>query len=174
MSVRLLRASRVRFGLIALLLVFVASGIAPGLAQADTTHRYTSKLRTAPLVTGNGYPNVGGTALFAGSLNVRCRPSCGGGPGALIDRVTVTGQPQPNVFAFRGRERDFSVFGTLLSRFRGTTTLLADGSQQVVTRGRFTGGTGRYRGASGRYRFSGTVPPGSTVLTGRSRGTIVY
>jgi hypothetical protein len=176
MSGRLPRAPRVTLGLIALLPVLVAAGIAPGLAQAKTTHRYTSKLRTAPVVTRNGFPNVGGTALLAGSVKVRtrpCQPRCST-TGALLDRVTITGQPQSNVFAFRGRERIFFVFGTLRDRFRGTLTVLADGSQQVVNRGRFTGGTGAYRGASGRYRFSGTVAPGATVTTGGSRGTIVY
>jgi hypothetical protein len=177
MSVRLPRASRMTLGLIALLLAFVASGIAPGVASADTTHRYTSKLKNAPLVTRNDYPNVGGTALLAGSVKVRstrpCRPSCSAS-GALVDRVRITGQPQPNVFAFRARERIFFVFGTVRDRSRGTATVLADGSQQLVIRGRFTGGTGAYRGASGRFRARGTIPPGSTVFTGRSRGRISY
>ena len=40
--------------------------------------------------------------------------------------------------------------------------------------GRFKGGTGKYRGARGTYHFTGTTPSGSTVLTGRSAGSITY
>jgi hypothetical protein len=156
-------------GLIALLLAFGASVTAPTLAQAKATHNWTSTLQSVPLTTGNGYPLPGGTALLVGSAKIK--PF---GASAVIDRVTVTGQPEPNVFAFKGTERDFLPLGTVRNTFTGTATLKADGSQELAGSGRFTGGTGRYRGASGRYRFSGTIPPGSSVLTLHGRGTISY
>lgn len=163
---------RKRIGLFALLIVFGASASAPVLAQADTTHKYTSKLKSAPVKTANGYPNPGGTALLAGSVKIK--PTKLFGAGAVIDRVTVTDRPEPNVFAFKGKERDFYAHGMVRNKIRGTVTVQGDGSQEVTGKGRFTGGTGRYRGASGHYRFSGTVAPGSTVLIGGSRGKISF
>jgi hypothetical protein len=160
---------RKHIGVMALVLGFGAVAVAPGLAQAKTTRNYTATLQSAPLATGNGYPAPGGTALLAGS--VQARPF---GNGALIDRVTITSQPAPNVFAFEGTERVFFGAGTQRNRFTGTATVQADGSQVVAVSGRYTGGTGRYRGASGRYTFSGTVAPGSTVLIGSSRGRVSY
>jgi hypothetical protein len=156
-------------GVMALLLGVGALGVAPGLAQAKATHTYTATLQSAPLETGNGYPAPGGTALLAGSL--KSKPF---GAGAVIDRVTITGQPQPNVFAFKGEERVFFAEGTQRNKFTGTATVQADGSQEVAVKGRYTGGTGRYRGASGRYTFSGTVASGSTLLIGSSKGRISY
>jgi hypothetical protein len=88
--------------------------------------------------------------------------------------VTVTGQPKPNVIAFKGTEIDYFADGSARNKFTGTSTIQADGSQSVVVNGRVTGGTARYKGATGTYRFTGTVPPGSTVLTGRSSGTIAF
>jgi len=96
------------------------------------------------------------------------------GAGAVVDRLTITGQPQPAVFAFKGREVDFFARGTQRNKFTGTDTIQQDGSQTVVVNGRYTGGTGIYRGTSGHYRFNGTVPPNSTVLSGRSRGSIRF
>lgn len=158
-------------GLIALLLVFGASvtSTAPTLAQAKATHQWTSTLHSVPLTTRNGYPFPGGTALLVGSATIK--PF---GASAVIDRVTVTGQPEPNVIAFKGTERDFLATGTVRNTLTGTATVQSDGSQELAGNGRFTGGTGRYRGASGRYTFSGTIPPGSSVSTVHGRGTISY
>ena len=58
--------------------------------------------------------------------------------------------------------------------FTGTDTVQPDGSQKVITHGRFTGGTGAYRGARRSFSFSGSTAPGSTVVNGRSAGTISY
>jgi len=144
-----------------------ASGLA--LAKAKTTHTYSSTLQSAPLSTANGYPNPGGTAHLAGAVKIRAY-----GVGALIDDVTITGHPASNVFTYRGSEVDFFDHGTWRSTLTGTATVQSDGSQRIAVTGRFTGGTGRYVGARGRYTFSGTVPAGSSVLTGRSTGSITY
>ena len=146
----------------------MALGAQTAAAEAKTI-KYTSEFKTSPVSTANGYPSPGGTAEFAGS--VKLKP---GGAGALVDRVTITEQLAPNMFAFEGKETDFSKFGTLRSKLEGTATVQADGSQQIATEGRFTGGTGRYQGASGRYESSSTVAPGSTVTVGSSKGKYSY
>ena len=96
------------------------------------------------------------------------------GSGAVVDRVTITGQPAPNVFAFEGKETDFFAAGTMRNTLTGTATVQPDGSQVLAIEGRYTGGTGRYRGVSGRYTFSGTVAPGSTLVVGHSSGKVAY
>ena len=92
----------------------------------------------------------------------------------MVDRVKITGQPQPNVFSFSGTEVDYFAAGSWRSTFTGTATVQPDGSQAVALNGRFKGGTGTYGGAKGTYHFTGTVPSGSTVLTGHSTGSITY
>jgi hypothetical protein len=158
-------------GLVALVVAVGLSALAPTLApaKAKQSHKYSSTVQTATLTTGNGYPAPGGTALTAGTVVSKAL-----GPGALIDRVTITGQPAPNVFAFEGKETDFLAAGTLRNTFTGTATVQPDGSQVLAFEGRFTGGTARYRGAKGRYRGSGTIAPGSTVINGGSTGKVVY
>jgi hypothetical protein len=133
------------------------------------THRYRSTISTATLSTAAGYPAPGGTAVLAGSMRLT-----GFGEGALVDRVKITGQPEPNVFSFSGTEVDYLAAGSWRSTYTGTATLGADGSQELTVTGRFTGGTGRYKGAKGTYRFSGTAPSGSTVVSGHSTGSITY
>ena len=160
---------RKRVAVMALALGLGALGAGPALAQAKAAHKYTATLQSVPLSTEDGCPNVGGSALLAGSLSAK--PF---GAGAVIDRVTITGQPEPNVFAFKGKERDFFANGAQRNRFTGSATVQADGSQEVTVNGRYTGGTGRYRGAVGRYTFSGTIASGSSVLIGSSKGRISY
>jgi hypothetical protein len=138
-------------------------------AHGRKTHTYRSAISSATLSTGNGYPGPGGTAVFAGAMRLT-----GFGEGALVDRLKITGQPKPTVFTFSGREIDYLAGGSWRSTFDGTDTIQPDGSQKVTVDGRFTGGTGKYRGARGTYHFAGTVPRGSTVLTGRSSGSIIY
>jgi hypothetical protein len=133
------------------------------------THKYTSTISSATLSTANGYPGTGGTAVWAGAMRLT-----GFGEGALVDRLKITGQPNPNVFGFAGTEVDYLAAGLWRSTYTGTDTIKPDGSQEVTVNGRFTGGTGTYRGAKGTYHFSGTVPSGSTVLTGHSTGSITY
>lgn len=136
---------------------------------ARRTHRYKSTISSATLSTANGYPGPGGTAVLAGSMQLT-----GFGEGALVDRLKITGQPKPNVFSFSGTEVDYLARGSWRSTYTGTDSVQPDGSQEVTVNGRFTGGTGRYRGAKGTYHFTGTAPSGSTVLTGRSTGSITY
>ena len=151
-------------------LVSLVALVASGTAQAKkVTHKYSSTLQTTSLATANGYPLPGGTATLVGPL--KTKPL---GSGALIDRIEITGQPAPNVFAFTGKETDFLPAGTMRNTFSGTSTVQPDGSQVVEATGRFTGGTARYRGLSGRYTFDGTVAPGSTLLVGHSHGRIAY
>lgn len=207
-----------RTGFIGLIAAVGVLAVAP-LASAKT-YDYTSKFVSAPLSTANGYPNPGGTAVLAGSLEVKSSARAsgsgawgspryidnGGMPGweeggsfvpqsfidiardagarnaasnpfsggALIDRVTVTGHPEPNVFTFKGKEVDYFLLGTMRNKFTGTATVHEDGSQTLAGAGRFTGGSGRYRGTSGRYKFKATVPAGSTTTTGGSTGRIDY
>jgi hypothetical protein len=138
-------------------------------AHGRKTHTYKSAISSATLSTGNGYPGPDGTAVLAGSMRLT-----GFGEGALVDRLKITGQPKPNVFSFVGREVDYLASGSWRSNYTGTDTIQPDGSQKITVDGRFTNGTGKYRGAKGTYHFAGTVPPGSTVLTGHSNGSITY
>jgi hypothetical protein len=138
-------------------------------AEAKTNHRYTSVIQSAPLSTAGGYPAPGGTAVLAGTWKTNLY-----GNGALVDHVRITGSPTPTTFTFRGTEVGFGALGTLKDTFTGTATVQADGSQKVVSNGRFTGGTGAYRGAKGTFKFTGSTAPGSSVLNGRSAGTISY
>jgi hypothetical protein len=140
---------------------------APG-AVAKTTHTYASHVVSGPISTANGYPLSGGTALLAGTLKTTL------GDGALIDSVTITGHPQPNVFTFKGTEVGYLADGTLRDAFTGYSMVIGDGSQQVVVNGHIVGGTGRYRGATGIYSFGGVTAAGSTLLVGHSAGTIAF
>jgi hypothetical protein len=133
------------------------------------THKYRSTISSATLSTAKGYPSPGGTAVFAGSMRLT-----GFGQGALVDRVRITGQPEPNVFSFAGTEVDYLSAGSWRSTFTGTATVQPDGSQDLKVKGRFVGGTGAYKGAKGAYHFNGTTPAGSTVMTGHSAGSITY
>ena len=138
-------------------------------ASAKTTHKYKSTITTAPLSTGNGYPSPGGTAIVAGTVKL-----AGFGEGALVDKLKITGNPQPNIFEFAGTEVDYLANGAWRSTYTGTSTVQSDGSQQIDVTGKFIGGTGIYKGAKGTYHFTGTVPSGSTVLSGHSTGSITY
>jgi len=153
---------------IVLAAVLAAVAATPAGAATKKTYKYTSTVLSGPVSTANGYPGLGGTATLAGSL--KSKPF---GDGAVVDRVTITGQPQPNVIAFKGTEVDYYSDGSLRNTLTGTATISADGTQNIVVNGRITGGTARYKGATGSYRFTGTTPPGSTVLSGGSTGTIV-
>jgi hypothetical protein len=147
----------------------LASTSASVAATGKTTHKWNSTLQEATLSTAGGYPNPGGTVFLAGALTAR-----GLGVGADLDHSTITGHPTASVFTFKGKEVDFFAHGMERTSYAGTDTVQADGSQVIVDAARFTGGTGRYRGASGHYTFKGTIPPGSSVLTGHSTGSITY
>lgn len=158
-----------RIGVASLLIVFSSFASEIALAKTNTTRKWNSTLQEATLSTANGYPAPGGTASLAGVVTAP-----GFGRGADLDHSTITGHPSATVFTFKGQEVDFFKQGTERSTYDGTATVQADGSQLIVDTARFTGGTGRYRGARGRYKFTGTVPPGSTVVTGHSTGSITY
>jgi hypothetical protein len=138
-------------------------------AQAKTKHHYTSVIHNATLSTAHGYPAVGGTAVSAGTWVTNLF-----GHGALVDHVTITGHPTPTMFTFKGTEVDFVANGTLKATSTGTATVQSNGSETIVARGRFTGGTGAYRRASGSFKFSGSMAPESSVVDGHSAGTISY
>jgi hypothetical protein len=138
-------------------------------AEAKTNHYYASMIHNAPVWTADGYPAPGGTAVLAGTwISIRY------GGGALVDYVTVTGHPTPATFTFKGTEVGFVALGTFNDSFTGTAIVHSDGTETLVTRGRFTGGSGAYRGATGHFKFTGATAPGSTVVSGRSAGTISY
>jgi hypothetical protein len=150
------------------LMVVILGVIAPTTAAAKN-HPYHSNVTSAQLSTGNGFPGKGGTALFAGSLTTNAF-----GAGALVDRVRITGSPQPNVITFTGTEVDYFAAGSIRSRVQAMSIIGPDGTQHVQATGQFTGGTGRYQGATGRYRFTGTSAPGSTILKGTSNGQVSF
>jgi hypothetical protein len=149
------------------LMVAILGVVLPATGAAAKTVHYRASLTTAQLSTANGYPGKGSTALLAGSLTTSAF-----GPGALVDRVRITGSPQPNVFTFTGTEVDYYAAGSLRSRFEAMDVVGDDGTQHVQVTGRFTGGTGPYHGATGHYRFTGTSAPGSTILKGTSSGDV--
>jgi hypothetical protein len=139
------------------------------IAEAKTTRPYHAKLLNAIMQTDNGYPGIGGTALLAGSVdNTRF------GSGAVVDHVTITGQPASNVVTFKGREVAYFAHGIQRSAMGGYVKVESDGSQSIVIDGHFTGGSGRYKGTSGLYAFKGVAPPDSTVVTGTSSGSAYY
>jgi hypothetical protein len=155
---------------VGVLAALVAFGGSSAQAQMKTkSHYYASSIESAPVWTGNGYPGVGGTAVLVGTwMTLRF------GDGALVDSVTVTGHLTPATFTFKGTEIAYVSRGTFSDTFTGTVTVQSNGSQNVVTRGRIVSGTGAYRGATGRFRFTGATAPGSSVLSGRSAGTLWY
>jgi hypothetical protein len=138
-------------------------------AQAKTHRHYTSVIQNMAISTAHGYPAVGGTAVLAGTWWTSLF-----GNGALVDHVTITGNPAPLTFAFKGTEVGYLPRGTFTDSFTGTSTVGQDGIQTVVTKGRITAGTGAYRGATGSFKFNGSTVPGSSVLGGHSSGTIAY
>jgi hypothetical protein len=152
-----------------LALVAVLAVALPSTAQAKTQHHYKSTILNGTLSTANGYPGVGGTAVTAGTWNSDLF-----GKGALVDHVTITGNPAPSVIAFGGTEFGFVSDGSLKSKFTGTSTVHPDGSQTISVTGRYVGGTGPYKHATGSFKFNGSTEPGGSVITGRSTGTISY
>ena len=101
-----------------LLIASLALLVAAPIAAAKKTYKYSSTVTSAPVSTTNGYPNVGGSAVLVGSLT-----STPFGPGTVIDHVTVTGQPQANVFTFKGTEVDMFADGTAGNTLTGTATV---------------------------------------------------
>ena len=166
-----MRSIRKPIGLMVLLVIVVAAAMAPTLASAKgkKAHKYSSTVQSATLSTANGYPLPGGSAVTAGTVKTNTF-----GSGALVDRITITGQPSPTVFEFKGKETDFFAAGSMKNTFTGTATVQPDGSQVLEVEGTVTGGTARYKGASGHYSFTGTVAPGSTVINGHSSGKVKY
>jgi hypothetical protein len=138
-------------------------------AAAKKSHKYTSHVVSNNLSTANGYPAAGGTSVSAGTVTTKTF-----GAGALVDYITITGQPQSNQIAFKGTETDFYVAGSLINKFTGVSTIHDDGSQDVAITGQYTGGTARYRGATGNYKASGKFAPGSSVFHGGSHGAVAY
>jgi hypothetical protein len=159
--------SKKRTPIILLIAMLAALAAAPS-ATARSSHKYHAKVVNGTLTSDNGYPGIGGTALLVGSLDSTL------GDGAVVDRVMVTGHPEPNVFTFIGGEVDYFARGTQHNLFAGTATIQPDGSQKLVVEGRYTGGTGVYQGARGHYRFVGTASPGATTVTGHSSGRLTY
>jgi hypothetical protein len=145
------------------------AGLAVPAAQAKTDHHYTSVIRSTAINTGAGYPAPGGTAVIAGTWVTGLF-----GAGAVVDRLTITGQPAPTTFAFKGTEVCYAPKGTIRDVFTGTAVVQPDGSQKITTKGTFTNGTGAYRGAKGSFTYTGATAPGSTIVNGRSAGTITY
>ena len=145
------------------------AALAVPAAQAKSQHKYTSVIRSTALTTGAGYPAPGGTAVLAGTWTTDLF-----GAGAIVDRLTITGQPDPTTFTFKGTEVGYVAKGTLRNVFTGTAVVQPDASQKITVKGTITGGTGAYQGAKGTYTFTGTTAPGSTIVNGRSAGTLIY
>jgi hypothetical protein len=147
----------------------LAAVAAAPAAAARKSHTYTSHVVTNTLSTANGYPGPGGTSLGAGTVTTNAF-----GAGALIDRITITGQPKSNQIAFKGTEVDFYRAGSLRAMFTGVSTVHDDGSQVVMIQGTYVGGTARYKGATGSYNAIGKFAPGSSIFHGGSRGSVAY
>jgi hypothetical protein len=145
--------------------------VAVPAAQANgrTSHFYGSTITGSAVSTARGYPAPGGTAVLAGTWTTNRF-----GAGAVVDYITMTGHPSANTFTFKGSEIGFVAQGTFRDTFTGKATIQPDGTQTLVTDGRFVGGTGKYRGATGRYAFTGSTTAGSSVVVGHSIGTIWY
>lgn len=157
---------------VAVAMLALGAAFAAPMAQAKTktkNHHYRSVIATATLSTGSGYPSPGGTAVVVGTWATNLYDN-----GTLVDHVTITGQPTPTTFSFRGTEVDFVALGSFKDTFTGTATVQPNGSETLVTHGRFTGGTGPYTRASGSFNFTGSTAPGSSVVNGHSAGTIIY
>jgi hypothetical protein len=140
-----------------------------GPAAAKTTHHYKSTIHNNAVATANGYPNIGGTAVLAGTWVTDLF-----GTGSVVDHVTITGRPSSTTFTFRGTETCFAAKGSLSDRFSGTATVNPDGTQTITIKGRYVGGTGAYRGAKGSFTFNGATASGSSIVNGHSSGTISY
>jgi len=140
-------------------------------ATADAkTHRYSTKIVSSTLSTAGGYPGHGSIAYSSGTVE-----SSRFGTGALVDYVTMTGRPfGQNVSTFVGTE--VAMFGNAQTsaEYEGYSVLRDDGTQEVAIEGHFVGGTRRFRDATGRFKFTGTIPAGSDVLTGQSKGRIAF
>ena len=151
-------------------LVAVLAAIGSASVAEAKSHRYSATLVSEPLSVGDGYPNTGGTAFVAGTVT-----SNRFGTGAVVDHLTITGRPWGGpVTTFEGTEVIVFDDGTQRNKFTGYDVPQDDGSHRIVVNGRYAGGTERYRGATGRYKFEGTIPSGSTVLTGRSTGRVRF
>jgi len=151
-------------------LIAVLAAIGPASVADAKTRQYSADITSSALSTADGYPGIGGSAFITGTME-----SDALGSGAILDHVTVTGQPYGlPVFTFEGTEVDATPRGMLVSELTGYTVARDDGGLDVVITGHFTGGTERYRNATGRYRFTGTIPEGSTEATGHSRGRVVF
>jgi hypothetical protein len=137
--------------------------------QGANAWNYTSEVVAAPWITRDGYPGPGGSAVLIGALETSTF-----GSGAVVDRIKVTGQPEPNVVAFKGKEVDFFDAGTMRNKLTGTTTIADDGSLEILIHGTFTGGTRLYRGAAGSYDYSGEMVSGSTMAKGHSTGHVTF
>src|SRR3954471_24390331 len=106
-------------------------------AGARSAHPYKSQIMSNSISTAGGYPAVGGSTLLAGPIT-----SAALGSGALVDRLTITGHPKPDVFTFKGTEIAYLADGTFRDAFTGYSILMEDGSQSVVVSGHITGATG--------------------------------
>src|SRR3954447_20935337 len=125
---------------ILMLAVALAAIAAAPAAAAKKSHNYNSHVVSNNLSTANGYPGPGGTSVGAGTVTTDAF-----GAGALIDRITITGQPQSNQIAFKGTEVDYYAAGSLRAKFLGVSTVHDDGSQDIVIQGKYVGGTARYK-----------------------------
>jgi len=137
--------------------------------QGANAWNYSAEVVAAPWITRDGYPAPGSSAVLIGAVE-----SATFGSGAVVDRIQVTGQPEPNVVAFKGREVDFFDAGTMRNKLAGTTTIADDGSLELLIHGTFTGGTGLYRGAAGSYDYTGEMLSGSTMAKGHSTGHVTF
>src|SRR5215211_2345448 len=135
-------------GLIAVLAVVVPASVADA-----KTRQYSSEIVSSPLSTADGYPGTGGSAYLSGTLE-----SSELGTGAILDHVTMTGQPfGAPVLTFEGTEVFASARGMLENNLTGYSMARDDGSVDVFIKGRVTGGTRRYRDATGKYKYTGTI-----------------
>jgi hypothetical protein len=157
---------------LATVLITALATIIPATASAKKEHHFTLTNRVRIIESGEGFPNVGSTAVLAGAIDLKLDGKVI--HGAAIPRVTVTGGDLASGLEFKLDERWYLPQGSIKSVGRAKTTLQSDSS--VIQNGEltFTGGTGAFRDATGKDTFTGSQANPDATATVNDNGTISY
>jgi hypothetical protein len=157
---------------LATVLITALATTVPATATAKKEHHFTLTNRVRVIESGEGFPNVGSTAVLAGAIDLKLDGKVI--HGAAVPQLTVTGGDLTSGLEFKLDERWYLPQGSIKSAGRGTAMLQSDSS--VIQNGelRFTGGTGAFRGATGKDTFTGSQPNPDATATVNDSGTISY
>jgi hypothetical protein len=144
----------------------------PATATGKKEHRFTLTNRVRVIEPGEGFPNVGSTAVFAGAIELKLDGKVI--QGAAVPRLTVTGGDLTSSLEFKLDERWYFPQGSIKSVGRGTAMLQPDSSVTQNGELTFTGGTGAFRGATGKDTFTGSAANADATATVNDNGTISY